>query len=117
MTVVKIVSGASGDGWVMAADGELRWGLYGAAGLLLRHTDEAGDCQYLLGRRSPDVHHGGTWGIPGGALHRGEAPEAGAQREAEEEFGPMPDYVVAQVIVEDAGGWSTRPSWPTWPSR
>ena len=95
-----------GDGWVVAADGELRWGIYGAAGLLLRHTDEVGEYRYLVAMRSPHVHHGRTWGIPGGALHRHETPEDGARREAEEEFGPMPDYEVAEVIVHDFGGWT-----------
>ncbi len=96
----------SGDGWVLAADGEPRWGVYGAAGLLLRHTDEAGVARYLVARRSAEVHHGGTWGIPGGALHRGESPEDGARREAEEEFAGVPDYVVAEVLIYDAGGWT-----------
>lgn len=96
----------SGDGWVLAADGQPRWGIYGAAGLLLRHTDEAGVRHYLVARRSAHVHHGRTWGIPGGALHRGESPEDGARREAEEEFGSMPAYAVAEVFVDDAGGWT-----------
>ena len=94
-----------GDGWVVAADSELCWGLYGAAGLLLRHQ-EAGDTHFLIAERSAHVHHPGTWGIPGGALHRGESPEDGARREAEEEFAPVPDYEVVEVIVEDFGGWS-----------
>ena len=97
---------SSGDGWVSADDGELRWGLYGAAGLLLRHIDQDGTVRYLVAKRSPHVHHGGTWGIPGGALNRGETPEDGARREAEEEFAPVPDYVVADVILEDFGGWT-----------
>ena len=95
-----------GDGWVIAGDGQPRWGLYGAAGLLLRYTDQPGDAWLMLAERSAHVHHGGTWGIPGGALHRGESPEDGARREAEEEFGPMPDYEVAEVVVDDAGGWT-----------
>lgn len=95
-----------GDGWVVAADGEPRWGIYGAGGLLLRHTDSTGVTRYFLARRSPHVHHGGTWGIPGGALRRDETAEDGARREAQEEFGDLPAYTVAEVIVEDAGGWS-----------
>ena len=51
-------------------------------------------------------YHGGTWGIPGGALHRGETPEDGARREAVEEFGTVPDYAVAEVIADDARGWT-----------
>ncbi len=95
-----------GDGFVFGPDGMARWGLYGAAGLLLRHTDQAGTCRYLVACRSAHVHHGGTWGIPGGALRRGETPEDGARREAEEEFAGIPDYVVADVIVTDYGGWT-----------
>ncbi len=40
------------------------------------------------------------------ALRRGETPEDGARREAEEEVAPVPAYVVAKVIVTDYGGWS-----------
>ncbi len=80
----------TGDGWVLAADGEPRWGLYGAAGLLLRHQ-EPGVTRFLIAERAPQVHHGGTWGFPGGALHRGEKPEEGARREAQEEFVGVPD--------------------------
>jgi 8-oxo-dGTP diphosphatase len=114
----------NGDGWVVAGDGELRWGLYGAAGLLLRYGDRhANSIRFLLAQRSAHVHHGGTWGIPGGALHRGESAEDGARREFEEEFAavrtnkeivptspsklPTLDYTVAELIVDDAGnGWT-----------
>lgn len=96
----------NGDGWIVAGDGELRWGIYGAAGLCLRHTDEAGERRFLFAKRSAHVHHGGTWGIPGGALHRGETPQDGARREAEEEFGPLPAYTVAEVVTDDYGGWT-----------
>ncbi len=105
MTVGLMAQG-SGDGWVIAADGERRWGLFGAAGLALRHVDGDGVTRYLVAHRSAHVHHGGTWGIPGGALRRGESPEAGARREAWEEFAPVPDYVVAEVITDEAGGWT-----------
>jgi ADP-ribose pyrophosphatase YjhB (NUDIX family) len=99
---------APGDGFIVGTDGVERWGLYGAAGLLLRHTDDAGTIRYLLAERSALVQHPLTWAYPGGALRRDETPEAGAVREFAEEFGVRPTYAVAEVIVdrpEGGGGW------------
>ncbi|SEI84020.1 NUDIX domain-containing protein [Demequina mangrovi] len=70
-----------GDNWAYAADGTRYWGAFGAAGLLA-HDAERG---VLLQHRAAWSHHGDTWGIPGGALHRGEGPLDGALREAAEE--------------------------------
>ncbi|GIG54558.1 NUDIX hydrolase [Demequina activiva] len=80
-----------GDAWVTAADGTRYWGRFGAAGLLV-HDPARG---VLLQHRAMWSHHGGTWGIPGGALHAGEPPAAGALREANEEAGVPADAVVA----------------------
>ena len=94
--------------FVVGPDGIARWGRYGAAGLLLRHTDAEGVRWFLLAQRSAFVQHPLTWAYPGGALRRGERPEAGAVREFREEFGPATAYTVADVIVErpaGAGGW------------
>lgn len=91
-----------GDGWTRCARGHRHWGLFGAAGLLLRHDDRV-----LMQRRASWSHYGGTWGLLGGARGRGESPEEAAQREAEEEAGLRPDvYQVVGEYVDDHGGWS-----------
>lgn len=84
------------------------WGPHGAAGLLIHHDDpEDGQTRYLLQKRAPWVDHGGTWGIPGGALHEGESPEEGARREAEEEMGELPDGLAHhRTHSDDHGGWA-----------
>jgi 8-oxo-dGTP pyrophosphatase MutT (NUDIX family) len=102
----------SGDGFVRLADGSVRWGLYGAAGVLVRHVDpdaDGDDPHYFLARRSMHTHLGGTWAIPGGALDQGETPLEGALREFVEEIGVALDeasFEVAQVHEDDHGGWS-----------
>lgn len=96
----------SGDGFVTLADGTVRWGRFGAAGVLARHRDEDGGLWYFLARRSPYTHRGGTWAIPGGALNRGEEPLDGALREFLEEIGrPVGDHALAEVHRDDQGGW------------
>lgn len=59
---------------------------------------------YLLAERSRWVDEGGTWGIPGGAIHDSEPVEAAARREAAEEIWPLPPYRVTGVDVQDCGG-------------
>jgi 8-oxo-dGTP diphosphatase len=101
------MSRGSGDGFVRAADGGMRWGRYGAAGILARHHDTNGHDWYFLARRSAFCHRGGTWGIPGGALDLGEEPLEGALREFGEEVGRLPEpYEVSHVYEDDHGGWS-----------
>ncbi len=64
--------------------GQRHWGRNGAAGLLVSVRD--GERIYvLLDERAHWVHHGGTFGVPGGAIHRGESPLDAALREAAEE--------------------------------
>lgn len=56
-----------------------------AAGILF----VAPDGDVLLLRRSPkEANYAGHWALPGGNVEDGEAPEAGAHREAIEEMGP-----------------------------
>lgn len=103
-----------GDAWVVADSGEKYWGRFGAAGMLAFDARRG----VLLQHRVGWSHFGGTWGLPGGALHEGESALHGALREAQEEAG-IPDgalrarfcrvldlkiwsytTVVADVIVE-----------------
>lgn len=88
------------DGWVDCACGNRHWGLVGAAGVLVWRavpSDGPGDgpgegpdaprIEVVLQHRAWWSHHGGTWGLPGGALDVGEDPISGALREAREEVG------------------------------
>ncbi|WP_232665114.1 NUDIX domain-containing protein [Pseudonocardia sp. TRM90224] len=91
-----------GDGWTHCALGHRHWGLFGAAGLLLWHGDAV-----LLQHRAVWSHHGGTWGILGGARNQDETAEAAAQREAAEEAGLHRDaYELIGSFVDDHGGWA-----------
>lgn len=92
-----------GDAWVTAADGKKYWGKFGAAGLLA-HDRERG---VLLQHRVEWSDHGGTWGVPGGAINQGEEAVAGALREAQEEAGVPENAVDPQFFTKiDRGGWS-----------
>lgn len=95
-----------GDGWVTFADGQRRWGRFGAAGLVLRAPGpDPADPLVLLQLRVGWSHHGGTWGIPGGARDSHESAVAGALREAAEETGIDPAAVgVRGELVDDVGG-------------
>jgi 8-oxo-dGTP pyrophosphatase MutT (NUDIX family) len=73
---------ADGDGWVECAQGHRHWGRFGAAGLLVTAP---GPPWVLLQHRAPWSHGGDSWGVPGGARHRGESAQDAAQRETVEE--------------------------------
>lgn len=64
------------------------WGIYGAAGVLLRcpdpHTNKP---LVLLQHRSPSGHCGGTWALPGGARDSHESFVEAGVRELFEEAG------------------------------
>jgi 8-oxo-dGTP pyrophosphatase MutT (NUDIX family) len=95
-----------GDGWVTCDLGHRHWGLYGAAGLLLHRPTATGE-EVLLQHRATWSHHGGTWGLLGGARHSDESAVEAALREAAEEGGLAPDGVQVHGRYDDAhGGWS-----------
>lgn len=87
----------------MADSGEKYWGRFGAAGLLALDPQRG----VLLQHRVQWSHYGGTWGLPGGALHEGESALDGAVREAQEEAG-IPDGVLSPRFarVLDLKIWS-----------
>lgn len=95
-------TGRSGDGWFQNSDGVVRWGRYGAAGILLKHGD-----RYYLARRGAGTDDPGTWGIPGGALDEFESAREGAVREAREEVGHEgPLKIVREHVYQPADDWS-----------
>jgi len=92
-----------GDAWAVGPDGTKAWGRFGAAGLLV--DDGAG--RVLLQHRVEWSHHGGTWGIPGGARHQGEDAVSAALRESAEEAGVPEDGVdLRHAAVLDLGFWT-----------
>jgi 8-oxo-dGTP pyrophosphatase MutT (NUDIX family) len=98
-----------GDGWASCERGHRHWGVHGASGLLAVHHDTAGTPHVLMQKRSWWSHHGGTWGLPGGATDSHEDAVAGALREAREEAGLSGDGLRVQgVYLDDHGGWAFR---------
>lgn len=97
-----------GNGWVSADNGVRYWGRYGAAGLLLWAPRPDGTPAVLLQHRAGWSHHGGTWGLPGGARDSHETAEEAAVREACEEAGLSADQfrVRATVVTATAPGAS-----------
>ncbi len=96
-----------GNGWVECQLGHRHWGLQGAAGLLLHTVDADGTLRVLLQHRADWCHHGGTWGLPGGARDSHESVQEAALREAVEETEIDAAQVrVRHTFVDDHGGWS-----------
>jgi 8-oxo-dGTP diphosphatase len=96
-----------GDGWVRCERGHWHWGLFGAAGLLLRHRSADGTDWLLMQHRSGWSHHGDTWGLLGGARTPDETAEQAAGREAWEEAGlAASGYLMSGSYLDDHGGWS-----------
>lgn len=99
--------GRSGDGFLRCSDGHVRWGVFGAAGVVfvVRFPDGP---RVMLQKRSAFAHEGGTWSCAGGALDEGEDALAGALREASEEIGTVPDgiTVLGSTVFAPATDWS-----------
>jgi 8-oxo-dGTP diphosphatase len=96
-----------GDGWVECALGHRHWGRFGAAGLLLHRAAPDGETEVLLQHRAEWSHHGGTWGLLGGARNHDETPVTTALREAAEEGGLRPESALVRGRYDDDhGGWS-----------
>lgn len=92
----------SGEAWAYGPDGQRMWGKHGAAGLLAVDRQRG----VLMQHRAKWNHHGGTWGIPGGALASNETAIQGALREAHEETAIDPtalDPLFSRVV--DLGFW------------
>ncbi len=91
-----------GDGWVLSDTGARFWGRHGAAGLLLRAPRPDGRPAVLLQHRAVWSHHGGTWGLPGGARDSDESAKETAFREAREEAGVPVELVTVRACVVTA---------------
>ena len=57
------------------------------AGLIRGPEDGPNADRYLISRRPSGTHLAHSWEFPGGKLELGESPEAGLQRELQEELG------------------------------
>ncbi|HEX4897114.1 MAG TPA: NUDIX domain-containing protein [Candidatus Limnocylindrales bacterium] len=66
------------------------------------------DGRMLLSRVAPGNLGEGLWTLPGGGLDFGEAPDAGALREVEEETGLQAEIRGAPVVHSDTGIWQRR---------
>jgi 8-oxo-dGTP pyrophosphatase MutT (NUDIX family) len=97
----------TGDGFIECSDGHVRWGVFGAAGVVfvVRFPDGP---RVMLQKRSQFAHEGGSWSCAGGALDEGEDPLVGALREASEEVGRIPDEitVLGHTVFAPASDWS-----------
>jgi 8-oxo-dGTP diphosphatase len=95
------------------SDGHVRWGVYGAAGVVfvVREGTDAGarpEPRLMLQKRSAFAHEGGTWSCAGGALDLGETPIEGALREAMEEVGTVPGTptLLGEYAFVPASDWT-----------
>ena len=104
-------TGQSGDGYA----GQGQWGLYGAAGVLVRNISD-GIERFLVVQRGTGVSSNvGKWQLPGGALNSLETPAQAAARETMEELGATVEWLgqltqVGQTVYTgqyspSAGNW------------
>lgn len=85
----------------------MRWGIFGAAGVVFVVRDGDGP-RVMLQKRSAMAHEGGTWSCAGGALDLGEMPYDGALREASEEVGVIPGEhrLLGQYVFNPSNDWA-----------
>ena len=86
----------------------MRWGVFGAAGVVFVLRSESEPTRVMLQRRSAWAHEGGTWSCAGGAIDDGETPFEAALREASEEVGKIPAHsaVIGEYVFAPATDWS-----------
>lgn len=98
----------TGDGFIRCSDGHVRWGVYGAAGVVFVVRDADGRAHVMLQQRSAMAHEGGTWSCAGGAIDLGEDPYDAALREAAEEVGRIPGTprLLGQYVFAPAPEWT-----------
>ncbi|MDO9175085.1 MAG: NUDIX hydrolase [Actinomycetota bacterium] len=100
--------GRSGDGFLRCSDGAVRWGVFGAAGVVFVLRDVDNEQPFvMLQKRSAWAHEGGTWSCAGGAIDEGESPYEAALREASEEVGEIPatHSVLGEYVFSPATDW------------
>ena len=97
----------TGDGFIRCGDGRVRWGIFGAAGVIFVVREPDGP-RVMLQKRSAMSHEGGTWSCAGGALHQGELPYDGALREAVEEVGDVPGapVMLGEYVFNPSHDWA-----------
>ncbi len=90
------------------SDGHVRWGRFGAAGVLFVVRPVEGEPQVMLQKRSVWAHEGGTWSCAGGARDEGESAYETAIRESSEEIGdiPEPHRVLGEFVFAPASDWT-----------
>lgn len=86
----------------------MRWGVFGAAGVVFVLRKDGEPTLVMLQRRSAWAHEGGTWSCAGGAIDEGETPFEAALREASEEVGQIPPHsaVIGEYVFAPASDWS-----------
>ncbi len=104
---VGVFDRRTGDGFIRCGDGHVRWGLFGAAGVVFV-VHESDDTRIMLQKRSAMAHEGGTWSCAGGALDQGEMPYDGALREATEEVGAIPGtpVLLGEYVFHPSDDWA-----------
>jgi 8-oxo-dGTP diphosphatase len=98
----------SGDGFMRCSDGHVRWGIFGAAGVVFVLREADGTPLVMLQKRSAMAHEGGTWSCAGGAIDEGESAYDAALREASEEVGAIPAHhrVLGEYVFAPAADWT-----------